>query len=136
MADSLRLFTSPQISVHDAHSQVHFALYFSDDGFGTQSFLSDCRMQTLERRLPPKKNSGPFINISHLKNPAFAVYYVARFTAFFGRIHYFVVRRPVKGLMLTCSTSADTHRHRLEIRRHCAHFLQVEWSAMVDWNVL
>lgn len=39
---------------------------------------------TLVRRLPPKPNSGPFINLGAFRNPAYSVYCAAGFVTFLG----------------------------------------------------
>ncbi len=39
---------------------------------------------TIERRLPPKKNSGPFISLAAFKTPAYSVYCFAGFVTFLG----------------------------------------------------
>ena len=39
---------------------------------------------TLERRLPPKKNSGPFINLRAFRSAAYSVYCFASFVSFLG----------------------------------------------------
>ena len=39
---------------------------------------------TLVRRLPPKENSGPFINLHAFANPAYTVYCAAGFVTFLG----------------------------------------------------
>ncbi|KAF7793205.1 hypothetical protein EIP86_004314 [Pleurotus ostreatoroseus] len=39
---------------------------------------------TIERRLPPKKNSGPFINLAAFRSPAYSMYCSAGFITFLG----------------------------------------------------
>ena len=39
---------------------------------------------TLERRLPPKQNSGPFVNLPAFRSVAYSVYCFASFVAFLG----------------------------------------------------
>lgn len=47
---------------------------------------------TLERRLPPKQNSGPFINLRAFKSAAYSVYCSAGFVTFLG---LYTVRDPI-----------------------------------------
>ena len=39
---------------------------------------------TLERRLPPKTNSGPFINLQAFRSASYSVYCAAGFVSFLG----------------------------------------------------
>ena len=39
---------------------------------------------TLERRLPPKQNSGPFVNLHAFRSPPYTVYCGAGFVTFLG----------------------------------------------------
>ena len=39
---------------------------------------------TLERRLPPKKAAGPFINLKEFRSAAYSVYCLSGFVAFLG----------------------------------------------------
>lgn len=45
---------------------------------------ADILTQTVERRLPPKKHTGPFVDFSAFKSLAFSLYCVSSFLAFLG----------------------------------------------------
>ncbi len=45
---------------------------------------ADILTQTVERRLPPKKHTGPFVDFSAFKSLAFSLYCVSSFLAVLG----------------------------------------------------
>ena len=45
---------------------------------------ADIMSQTVERRLPPKVHSGPFLDFSVFKNASFSIYTLSSFLAFLG----------------------------------------------------
>lgn len=62
-------------------------------------------MQTIERRLPPKRHTGPFIDLSAFKSIPFSLYGLSSFVAFLGIYTVRASDSPLltRGLKLGCS---------------------------------
>ncbi|PCH44595.1 MFS general substrate transporter [Wolfiporia cocos MD-104 SS10] len=71
------------IAVRNLISQVGFPWTMRIVGFILVFLLGICNL-TVDRRLPPKPRSGPFINLRAFKTPSYAVYSASAFTSFLG----------------------------------------------------
>ncbi|KAH9941439.1 MFS general substrate transporter [Amylocystis lapponica] len=71
------------IAVHNLIIQVGFKWTMRIMGFLLIFLLGMCNLAA-ERRLPPKQNSGPFINLRSFRNPAYSIYTASSFVVFLG----------------------------------------------------
>ncbi|KAI0780472.1 MFS general substrate transporter [Trametes elegans] len=71
------------IAVRNLVQHVGFKWTMRILGFIELAFLG-LQLATVERRLPPKKHSGPFFDLSAFKSPQFSLYCCSSFMAFLG----------------------------------------------------
>ena len=72
---------------------------------------------TLERRLPPKENSGPFINLRAFRSAAYSVYCFASFVAFLGLYTVSALSiTPTSRRTDSFSLGPNIHRHQRRVR--------------------
>ncbi|KAI0747288.1 MFS general substrate transporter [Irpex lacteus] len=75
--------TTFPIAVHRLIDEVGFKWTMRIIGFVILVALGITNV-CLARRLPPKKNSGPFFNLSAFRSPAYSIYCAAGFVSFLG----------------------------------------------------